>query len=70
MIVNHPSSQAEAPFFTRFPAEIRQIIYSYALCGNELRISVAEDQFEKKPFELMCPAAQSLLGFPTSCKLA
>jgi hypothetical protein len=69
----HATAQAQALLFSKLPLEIRQHIYSYAFCGNQLELRVARDKIEDgktKPFELMCPAAQQLLGFLGSCKLA
>lgn len=71
--IAYATAQAQSLLFSKLPLEIRQHIYSYAFCGNQLELRVARDKIEDsktKPFELMCPAAQQLLGFQGSCKLA
>jgi hypothetical protein len=69
----HATAQAQVLLFSKLPLEIRQHIYLYEFCGNQLELRVARDKIEDSktnPFQLMCPAAQQLLGFLGSCKLA
>lgn len=69
------STQPQALFFSKLPLELRRLIYSYAFCNSsgELELQIAKDEVgnsHPKPFELSCPTAQQLFGFPSSCKLS
>jgi hypothetical protein len=73
------STQSEAVFFSKLPLEIRRLIYEHLWDREELFFQVPEESTmyrgdeitrENIPFTLTCPAAQNILGFPTSCKRA
>ncbi|KAH7080486.1 hypothetical protein BKA63DRAFT_563170 [Paraphoma chrysanthemicola] len=74
------SPQSESPFFSKLPLEIRRLVYWEFFASNELLFQVVNEikaerrpeqsVDEKSPFELRCRAAQGLLSFPFSCKLA
>ena len=73
------STQSNSLFFRKLPLEIRRLIYTNVLGGEELLLQVINENKaydgdeigkEKIPFKLTCPAARGLLAFPISCKLA
>lgn len=64
------STQRQSLFFARLPLEIRRLIYTYALGGEQLQLEVVNEKvYEKTPFRLKCLSAQRLLAFPKSCKM-
>ena len=74
-VMTNISTQPQALFFSKLPLELRGLIYSYAFCNSsdELELQVAKDKVggsQFQPFELSCPTAQQLFGFPSSCKLS
>ena len=64
------STQRQSLFFAKLPLEIRRLIYTYALGGEQLQLEVVDEKgYEKTPFRLKCLSAQRLLAFPKSCKM-
>lgn len=68
------STQQQSPFFTKLPLEIRRLIYTYALGGEQLELELVDEildekRYKRAPFRLKCPSAQRLLAFPKSCKM-
>ena len=64
------STQQQSLFFAKLPPEIRLLIYTYALGGEQLQLEVVDEKgYEKAPFRLRCLSAQRLLAFPKSCKM-
>jgi len=76
------STQQQSPFFAKLPLELRRLIYTYAMGGEDLQLELygqddkqlqrqmGEDNDDEIPFKLSCVQAQGLLGFPASCKTA
>jgi hypothetical protein len=76
------STQQQSPFFAKLPLELRRLIYTYAMGGEDLQLELygqddkqlqrqmCEDNDDEIPFTLSCIQAQRLLGFPASCKIA
>lgn len=73
------STQWNSLFFRKLPLEVRRLMYTNVLGGEELLLQVINENKaydgdeigkEKIPFKLTCPAARRLLAFPISCKLA
>ncbi|KAF2031467.1 hypothetical protein EK21DRAFT_87967 [Setomelanomma holmii] len=74
-----PNCYQDNSFFKKLPLELRRLVYTYDLSGEQLYVEVmnedkhfnAQTGREKEPpFRLRCLAAQDLLAFPASCKLA
>jgi hypothetical protein len=64
------STQRQSLFFAKLPLEIRRLIYTYALGGEQLQLELVDEKgYEKTPFRLKCVSAQRLLAFPKSCKM-
>jgi hypothetical protein len=67
----HVSSQQQSAFFGKLPLELRRLIYTYAISSEELRLEIRDDELlSGQQFRLECAAAQMILAFPKSCKVA
>lgn len=73
------SAQSDSVFFQKLPLEIRRLIYDEIVGGDKVRLRVVDENNdpegdeigkEKVPFQLVCPTAQALLNFSSSCQLA
>jgi hypothetical protein len=65
------SDQQQSIFFAKLPLEIRRLVYTYAIGGEQLQLETGNDEAaSSQPFRLSCLAAQKMLAFPQSCKLA
>jgi hypothetical protein len=73
-----PNPQLQSPFFGKLPRELRDMIYAYALGGQELQCEITNLPMlvyrhhanNTGVFKLRCRDAQALFGFPGSCKVA
>jgi len=68
------STQQQSLFFAKLPLEIRRLIYTYALGGEQLQLELVDEildqkRYKRAPFRLKCLSAQRLLAFPKSCKM-
>ena len=64
------STQQQSLFFAKLPIELRNLIYTYALGGEQLQLRiVGAREYDKAPFKLRCVSAQHIFAFPKSCKL-
>ncbi len=67
------ASQLQSSFFGKFPLEIREIIYEFALGGEELLIRVGNGfhtQREKDTFKFVCEDGRRRFGLAQVCRLA
>jgi hypothetical protein len=75
--VANVSTQQQSAFFSKLPAEIRNMIYAYLFSEQDLEIEVVDkeirckrDKYQETAFQLCCPEAHQLLSFAKSCELA